>query len=79
MLNLMQPFDFLAPDLSSIKHQIRGIDDSYSHEWDILAELCQNSVDAIKLSDRAEGVISLEINAQHESITITDAFLQFQS
>lgn len=31
-----------------VKKEIRGICESYSHPWDIVAELLQNSVDAIK-------------------------------
>lgn len=31
-----------------VKKEIRGICESYSHPWDIMAELLQNSVDAIK-------------------------------
>ena len=39
--------DFLIPDIKSIRKSIKGIDDSYNNFWDILAELLQNSVDAI--------------------------------
>ena len=40
--------DFLSLSMAMVRRSIRGIDDSYSNYWDILAELLQNSVDAIK-------------------------------
>jgi len=64
--------DFLNPGLDQIRQSIRDIDDSYNNDWDILAELCQNSVDAIRKSDVEEGIIKLEINAQRKSIKIYD-------
>ena len=38
---------FLQPNIRSIRKAIKGIDESYSNYWDILAELTQNSIDAI--------------------------------
>ena len=65
--------DFLQPDLVSIKQSIRDIDDSYSHEWDLIAELCQNSVDAIMQSEnKNDGFISIEVDAHQKSLKITD-------
>ncbi len=31
-----------------LRRDIRNLCVSYSHPWDVLAELCQNSVDAIR-------------------------------
>jgi molecular chaperone HtpG len=64
--------NFLIPDLNQIRHSIRDIDDSYNNDWDLLAELCQNAVDAIRSSDRNPGEIELEINSLQRSISIKD-------
>jgi hypothetical protein len=64
--------DFLNPGLEQIKNSIRDIDDSYNHEWDVIAELCQNAVDAIKKTDLEEGYINISINSIDKSIRITD-------
>ena len=64
--------DFLKPDINQIRQSIRDIDDSYNNDWDILAELCQNAVDAIRKSDVKEGIIKLEIDSQRRSIKIYD-------
>ena len=71
-MSQIQIDDFLNPGLEQIRQSIRDIDDSYNNDWDILAELCQNSVDAIRKSDVEEGIIKLEIDAQRKSIKIYD-------
>lgn len=43
------------PTTEHIRKQIRNIDESYSHPWDILAELAQNAVDAIREHQREYG------------------------
>ncbi|MBH1979966.1 sensor histidine kinase [Candidatus Saccharibacteria bacterium] len=69
----MNNLDFLQPDLSSIKHSIRDIDDSYSHEWDLMAELCQNAVDAVNMSPQNDGgLIRIEVDAQRRMIVVAD-------
>lgn len=68
----MSIIDFLKPDTAQIRHQIRGILDSYSHEWDLLSELAQNSVDAIRESGVEKGRIELSINALTRQITLID-------
>jgi hypothetical protein len=68
----MSHLDFLQPNIGQIRHSIREIDDSYNHSWDVLAELCQNAVDAIRQSTVARGLIRLEINANEKSILISD-------
>ena len=40
-------FEFGKSDESQ-RQMIRNIVDSYHHEWDVLAELCQNAIDAIR-------------------------------
>ena len=64
--------DFLNPGIDQIRQSIRDIDDSYNNDWDIVAELCQNAVDAIRKSEITEGIIKLKINAQRKAITIYD-------
>ncbi len=64
--------DFLKPTINSVRKSIRGIDDSYNNYWDILAELIQNSVDAIKKADIEEGQISINIDAMAKRITVKD-------
>ncbi len=63
---------FLKPDTDQIRHQIRGILDSYSHEWDLLSELAQNSIDAIRKGGAKKGKIKLQINAKNRTIEIAD-------
>jgi molecular chaperone HtpG len=63
---------FLQPDPEQIRHQIRGILDSYSHDWDLLAELAQNAVDAINRQKPVKGHIFIEVDAPNREITIRD-------
>lgn len=72
IMSQIQIDDFLNPGLEQIRQSIRDIDDSYNNDWDILAELCQNSVDAIRISDVEDGIIKLEIDAYRKSIKIYD-------
>jgi hypothetical protein len=68
----MSPIDFLRPDIDQIRHSIRDIDDSYNHSWDVLAELCQNAVDAVRQSTVARGRICVDIDARDKSIKVSD-------
>lgn len=77
----MTELEFLNPPLSAIRRNIKGIDDSYRNPWDILAELTQNAVDAIRKMQKnciksgqeiEKGTIELEINALEKSIRIVD-------
>lgn len=68
----MSKIDFLRPDTEQIRHQIRGILDSYSHEWDLLAELTQNAIDAIRASDVEKGRIELTFDASTKRILLSD-------
>ena len=67
-----QQIDFLTPSIGQIRHQIRNILDSYNHDWDLIAELAQNSVDAIRLRTHVKGKLELEINAPEKRIVLTD-------
>ena len=64
--------DFLAPDIEQIRRSIQDIDDSYNNEWDILAELLQNSVDAIRETERPSGKITIELDSRHRTIRVVD-------
>lgn len=68
----MSEIDFLTPGIQQIRHQIRGIIDSYSHDWDVIAELCQNAIDAIRKKSPSKGHISIEVNCFSHSITVRD-------
>ena len=63
---------FLKPTINSIRKSIRGIDDSYNNFWDILAELLQNSVDAINAKESKEGKIDIEIDSITKMIRVID-------
>lgn len=63
---------FLTPTINSIRKSIRGIDDSYNNFWDILAELIQNSVDAINKKDVPKGKINITIDALNNTIRVVD-------
>lgn len=69
---MSEKLSFLTPDTAQIRHQIKGVLESYSHEWDILAELSQNAVDAVVRANPTRGHIVFDINAQHRTIEIRD-------
>lgn len=55
------------------KQNAQNIVDSYSHDWDIMAELIQNAIDAIDDNERIDkGILSITFNKQERSITIQD-------
>ena len=63
---------FLMPNNFIIRKSIRGIDDSYNNFWDIIAELVQNSVDAINKTTEKKGSIKIIINSPKKSIQVID-------
>jgi molecular chaperone HtpG len=64
--------NFLNQGVKQVRKSIRDIDDSYNNDWDILAELTQNSVDAIRLASINNGNISIIVDSQNQSISIRD-------
>lgn len=70
--NTVKAEAFLTPDTEQIRHQIKGLIESYSHEWDILAELVQNSVDAIRTKASGKGHVQLQIDCTRAEITVRD-------
>jgi molecular chaperone HtpG len=79
------PVSFLEKTTNKILHtQIKNICSSYSHPWDILAELTQNSIDAIRQFQNLYGShttkeheINLTFNVHDRSISIKDTGLGF--
>lgn len=74
----MAEIDFLRkPSDDHWRRQISNIHDSYSHPWDVLAELLQNSVDAIrshiKEHGRTEHSISIIVNQRERSVVVRDS------
>lgn len=63
---------FLQPTINSIRKSIRGIDDSYNNFWDVLAELLQNSVDAINAKEDKKGTILIEVDSINKKIRVVD-------
>lgn len=69
---------FLQPDIQQVRKSIIGIDDSYNNQWDVLAELLQNAVDAIRqkynqnITGEYEGKIDIYINSQTKEIQVAD-------
>ena len=57
----MAAINFLKPTINSVRKSIKGIDESYNNFWDIIAELVQNSVDAINKTEERKGSIKIII------------------
>ena len=62
----------LRSDLTQ-RQFIRNIVDSYHHDWDVLAELCQNAVDAIREKSSPEGQVNVRFDRKNRSIEVTDS------
>lgn len=67
------------PSVSNMKAQINGILDSYHRDYDVLAELVQNSIDAIRdrlscdiLPATYVGKVKIYIDSEKKQIKITD-------
>ena len=69
---MTEQLDFLTPSTPQIRHQLKNIVDSYNHDWDLLAELTQNAVDAITLAKPTGGHLTLEIDACDKRIALKD-------
>lgn len=64
--------EFLKPSIREIRKSIIDIDDSYNNDWDILAELLQNSVDAIKKEKPNNPQIIIEVDSINQNISVQD-------
>jgi molecular chaperone HtpG len=78
-VELREQQEFLRPDIDEIRHQISQIIESYNHDWDVLAELAQNSVDAIRAANVPKGHVSLLVDAANGRIVIEDNGVGFPS
>ncbi|MGO9540977.1 MAG: ATP-binding protein [Terriglobales bacterium] len=56
----------------SLRQGICNVIDSYHHDWDVLAELCQNAVDAIREKNPPKGAISVLFDRGKRSIEVKD-------
>lgn len=82
-----EPIDFLnVPSDRRLRREIQNIIDSYSHPWDIISELIQNSVDAIRQYEKLYGdtypkkhEIEIMIDASKRFISIRDTGIGFPS
>ncbi|MBI49292.1 MAG: hypothetical protein CL850_03275 [Crocinitomicaceae bacterium] len=55
------------------RNQLINIDNSYNNEWDLLAELAQNCIDAIKLTNRNDdNLIDIIFDVDNRSISVID-------
>jgi len=68
-----------APTEAQQRKQILGLCESYSHSWDLVAELLQNAVDAVRLWDKRysgsgprEHRIDIAVDASKRSVTVSD-------
>lgn len=62
----------LASEDAQRRQSIQNIVDSYHHDWDVLAELCQNAVDAIRAKATTKGTIDVRFDRKNRSIEVTD-------
>ena len=83
-MNQKTVIDFLSePTEELLRKQIRNIKDSYTHPWDVLAELLQNSVDAIRRYTRnfpqfkKDHTIEIQIDSRNRTIDIKDSGVGF--
>ncbi len=69
----MAQINFLQQGIGHIRQSVIDIDDSYNNDWDILAELIQNSVDAIRKAERkTDGKLTITVNCQSKTIVVED-------
>ena len=57
----------------SLRQGIQNVIDSYHHDWDVLAELCQNAVDAFREKDPPRGEISVLFDRSSQTIEVLDS------
>ena len=58
----MAKHSFLPNSTNVLRSMIEGILESYENPWDLLAELAQNSMDAIRSAKVDKGNIALNID-----------------
>ena len=70
--------ELYTPNEDRLRREIQNIVDSYNNQWDIIAELTQNSVDGIRRWNNMYGLekkhlIDIVIDQQNKGITISDS------
>ncbi|WP_296817275.1 ATP-binding protein [Brevundimonas sp.] len=68
----MSEVNFLQPGNEQLRNQLNGIIDSYSHEWDLLAELCQNAIDSISRQRPSRGKVTIDLDAPARRLVVED-------
>lgn len=68
----MAQINFLQRGVRELRKSIIDIDDSYNNDWDVLAELTQNAVDAIRKGGNLPGRITIKINSLRKEIEVED-------
>ena len=63
---------FMPSSVKALKTMLKGIMGSYDNPWDLLAELSQNSVDAIRSQGTEEDLISFEFDQEIATIKVSD-------
>jgi molecular chaperone HtpG len=56
----------------SQRQLIRNIVDSYHHDWDVLAELCQNAVDAVREIPSRSGSVNVTYDCHSRVLVVHD-------
>jgi len=62
----MPKHSFLPTTSDVLRSMVDGILESYENPWDVLAELAQNSIDAIRKSGVVKGHLDVEIDQKNE-------------
>ncbi|MCL5100676.1 MAG: ATP-binding protein [Candidatus Marsarchaeota archaeon] len=69
--------ELYTPNEDRLRREIQNIADSYNNQWDIIAELAQNSVDAVRRWNKLYGpkkhTIEIVIDQKNKGITIVDS------
>ena len=63
---------FMPSSVKALKTMLKGIMGSYDNPWDLLAELSQNSVDAIRSQNAESNLISFNFDPAISQIIVSD-------
>ena len=67
-----QQLSFMPSSVKALRNMLKGIMGSYDNPWDLLAELSQNSVDALRAQNDDNGLISFSFDPETSTIEISD-------
>lgn len=71
-MSKIEQLSFMPASVKALKTMLKGIMGSYDNPWDLLAELSQNSIDALRKSDSDEGNVEFFFNKDSAEIHIKD-------